>query len=59
MPYVTPLSKDQVHELLDVATQLGEKKHLEVSDGIDNQVVHADNYSATLASLKRRVKDGT
>ena len=42
--------------LSDVATKLGKDKHNEVSNGIANLVVHADNYAVTLKSLERRAK---
>jgi len=57
LPYVTPLTKVQTKEILDVATKLGKDKFDEVSLGIDKELVHADNFEVTLASLKRRVKD--
>ena len=56
LPHVTPLSGEQKKELLDVATKLGKDKHNEVSNGIANLVVHADNYAVTLKSLERRAK---
>jgi len=57
LPHVTPLTKVQTKEILDVATKLGKDKFDEVSLGIDKELVHADNFEVTLASLKRRVKD--
>lgn len=56
LPAYVPLSKDQIFNLLEVASKLGEDKHSEVADGIDKQLVHADNYDVTLKSLQRRAK---
>jgi len=58
LPSYTPLSKEQVKKLLEVAETLGEDKYVEVADGIDSLIVHADNYAVTLKSLERRVKRG-
>ena len=44
------------NNVLEVASKLGEKKHQEVADGIDDLAVHADNYAVTLKSLERRAK---
>lgn len=56
LPSYVPLDKDQILTLLEVASLLGEEKHAEVADGIDNHLVHADNYDITLKSLQRRAK---
>ena len=56
LPSYVPLTKAQVMKLLEVASKLGEKKHQEVADGIDDLAVHADNYAVTLKSLERRAK---
>jgi hypothetical protein len=56
LPSYTPLTKEQVERLLKVAETLGEAKYIEVADGIDNQVVHSENYAITLKSLERRAK---
>ena len=56
LPYITQLTAEQRKELLDVASKLGKDKKDEVSNGIANLVVHADNYAVTLKSLERRAK---
>ena len=56
LPHTTPLTSEQGIALLKIASKISKEKHQEVSDGIDNQVVHADNYAVTLKSLERRAK---
>ena len=56
LPHVTPLDSDQTKKLLEVASKIGKDKENEVSDGIKNQIVHADNYAVTFKSLERRAK---
>ena len=57
LPHTTPLTSEQGDALLKIASKISKDKHTEVADGIDNQVVHADNYAVTLKSLERRPKD--
>ena len=57
LPHTTPLTSEQGNTLLKVASKISKEKHQEVVDGIDNQIVHADNYAVTLKSLERRAKD--
>jgi len=57
LPHTTPLTKEQKKALLVVAEKLGASKHKEVSDGIDKELVHADNFEVTYASLKRRLEN--
>ena len=57
LPHTTPLTSEQGNALLKIASKISKEKHHEVADGIDNQIVHADNYAVTLKSLERRAKD--
>ena len=56
LPHVIPLTKEQTKKLLGVATKLGREKYEEVALGIDNDLVHSENYDGTLKSLERRAK---
>ena len=56
LPQTTPLTKEQAKELLDTAGKISNDKASEVANGIDNNIVHADNYAITLKSLERRAK---
>ena len=56
LPHTTPLTTEQGKTLLTVASKISQEKHDEVANGIDRNVVHADNFAITLKSLERRAK---
>ena len=56
LPQYIPLTKGQVKDILAIAEKLGTSKYEEVALGIDNQLVHSENYDVTLKSLERRVE---
>lgn len=56
LPHTTPLTTEQGNTLLKVASKISKEKHTEVANGIDNNIVHADNFAMTLKSLERRAK---